>query len=652
MNTKRNKPSSQGDGYGEDPFMLTQDCDYPPPSKTLDMAAGNTAGDKVAEEDDDDIAIPTPIATLVFQDGRTEPVYKPLAGHEHLFKARPMSYSQPCFSRPASSTHRPLQPAPAQTPVNPQHMVSEASKTAQLHKQPGLRRHRKPVSHRQSLLKSKSLKRTRSHGQGLAPNRKVDATGDDVDDDSQTVEVLTEESYTFYIGNVDAFKEFLYRRFDELTMKPLRGIVTHWVKLLEPRRLGDWGKYHEMLPSEADTPPWWPKTVIYKEPSHLKKRELSTLAVEMMLVHREIDEIKRKSSWISKLRDVARFTIQTTSADHFSSSKGAAHSEEMKKRALDQILPSVFDVAQAYEDHIMQYNLFEGSGNVDPGRGKHHTWKPIPRPIRRPLTKRPRRAVTQGPNTKQETICEASGDETEPDDTMMRLTTIPHGLLQAAPSPRPSTVQIQAETQIHGQPSTAEDSSLQAWKAGTPASVSGPCTPTMFQEDCKMHRAASTPSSSFDQSLHGLHLGEEELDMKPDVRTMSDHGCMQPPYHMVPYSQPVPYPTAQSSFDGSTYQPTANYANQVPPRFTQNGPTFVNPFTMFNAPPPPMEYTQYASPMASANGYMYDQGLFSSTPMSFPSTPMSMPVTPTNGSVGFCGVPADYAVDPRGLHHF
>jgi hypothetical protein len=66
-------------------------------------------------------------------------------------------------------------------------------------------------------------------------------------------------------------KKFLHCRFDELTMKPLRGIVTHWVKLLEPRRLGDWGKYHEKLPSEAETPPWWPKTVIYKEPSHLKK---------------------------------------------------------------------------------------------------------------------------------------------------------------------------------------------------------------------------------------------------------------------------------------------------------------------------------------------------------------------------------------------
>lgn len=157
--------------------------------------------------------------------------------------------------------------------------------------------------------------------------------------------------------------------------------------------------------------------------------ELSTLAVEIMLVHRETDEIKRKGSWINKLREVAHFTIQTTSADHFSSSKGSAHSEEMKKRALDLILPSIFDVAQSYEDHIMQYSLFEGSDNVDPGRGKHHTWKPIPRPARRHPLKRPRRTVARSTDIVQGTICEASGDETEPDDTMVRLVAIPHGLL-------------------------------------------------------------------------------------------------------------------------------------------------------------------------------------------------------------------------------
>ena len=147
------------------------------------------------------------------------------------------------------------------------------------HKQPAscADRQEKPVVCQLGLPKSKSLKRSRSVAQGLALARQTDVTNEDVNEfdqanvDNLSAQVVTEESHTFYIGDIGAFKKFLYYRFDELTMKPLRGIVTHWIKLLEPERLGYWGKYHEMLPSEAESPPWWPRTVIYKEPSHLKK---------------------------------------------------------------------------------------------------------------------------------------------------------------------------------------------------------------------------------------------------------------------------------------------------------------------------------------------------------------------------------------------
>jgi hypothetical protein len=115
------------------------------------------------------------------------------------------------------------------------------------------------------------LKRSRSVAQGPSADRKTALDEDDAEEGKEVDDAITNESHTFYIGDIPALKKFLHCRFDELTMKPLRGIVTHWVKLLEPRRLGDWGKYHEKLPSEAETPPWWPKTVIYKEPSHLKK---------------------------------------------------------------------------------------------------------------------------------------------------------------------------------------------------------------------------------------------------------------------------------------------------------------------------------------------------------------------------------------------
>ncbi|KAJ4324229.1 hypothetical protein N0V94_001441 [Neodidymelliopsis sp. IMI 364377] len=686
MNTVKDNPSMTLDGPGEDPFALTENCDYPPPSKSVE-AHHNAAADNKPAEDDDDVALPTPIAMLMFTDGRAEPVYQPLAGHEHLFKPRSMNAPQTSVSS-RTPTHRPLKPAPIQTTGQPlvlcctgnsltlagssQHAVLTPRPSPLQEREAAPRKQRKSSSHRQGLLKSKSLKRTRSVAQGLAPTRKANPVSDDGDDDDeQPVEVVTEESYTFYIGDIDAFKDFLRRRFDELTMKPLRGIATHWVKLLEPRRLGDWGKYHEMLPHEADTPPWWPKTVIYKEPSHLKKNgtlrfktcvsptnsriELSTLAVEMMLVHRELDEIKRKGSWISKLREVARFTVQTTSADHFSSSKGAVHSEQMKSRALEQILPSIFDVAQAYEDHIMQYNLFEGSGNVDPGRGKHHTWKPIPRPVRRQRSKRPRRTVARSPDTVQEHFQEVSGDETEPDDTMNKLAWCPQPTQL-----RSLAAQSQTEARTPQQPSANDDSRRQKRAGDTPLSSSGPCTPITTQDDCKMNRTTSTPNSSFDQSLHGLHLGEEDLDLKPHTRTMSNQGNLQPQYTVVPYNQPMPYPSGVSDFTNNayqptnnTYQPTNNFANQAPTHFTHNSAGFVNPFSMFNAPPPSMGFTQYTSSMPTCNNaFQYERGMFPSTPMSFPSTPISVPMTPSDTSTSFHGLPSDFPVDPQGLHHF
>lgn len=349
----------------------------------------------------------------------------------------------------------------------------------------------------------------------------------------------------------------------------------------------------------------------------------------MMLIHRKIDEVKRKGPWISKLRDVAKFTVQTTSADHFSSSKGAAHSEEMKRRALEKILPSIFEVAQAYEDHIVQYNLVEGSGNKDPGRGRHHTWKPIPRPIRQQQPKRPRRTARS--DRVQEAVYEASGDETEPDDTMTSLARVPQGLPQALSSPLPVDAHAIA-------------------KVSTPI-ASGPCTPASIQDDCAMYRTASTPSSSFDQSLHGLHLGEEDLDMKPHLRAMSDHGGMQHPYNMPSYTQPLQYPTAPTNFNGQAYRSADNYANQAS-AFPHNAPTFVNPFTMFNAPAPPMSYNQYTSPMPAAHGIPYEQSIFPATPMSYPNTPMSLPMTPNDSSVTYHGLPADYSVDAQRVHHF
>lgn len=135
-----------------------------------------------------------------------------------------------------------------------------------------------------------------------------------------------------------------------------------------------------------------------------------------MLIHWKVDDVKRKSQWISKPQDVANFVVQAISADDFSSSEGAAHSGEMQKRALEETLSSTFGIAQAYKTHNVQSNLTEGSSNKDPGRGTHHTWNTIPSSIVEQQFKRPRRIAHS--ELVQKNVDEASGDETEPDDTM------------------------------------------------------------------------------------------------------------------------------------------------------------------------------------------------------------------------------------------
>lgn len=246
----------------------------------------------------------TPIATLVFRDGRTEPVYQPLAGHEHLFQAQPKTI----FSASSSDSMWNVsqieeaqyklsagQHAYSTLRTNDSFFSAETIQGAPCWSQKKVvtsallaaSRQTNSAKRERTSLGSKDLKRTRSIAQGF------DAAAGDTDPENMELftEKAAEESYTFYIGDTEAFKKFLRRRFNELTMKPLRDIAKEWIKLIEPRRLGHWGKYHNMKPSEAKTPPWWPQDVIYKEPSHLTKEgECGYVRCRRCLtVHRPLD---------------------------------------------------------------------------------------------------------------------------------------------------------------------------------------------------------------------------------------------------------------------------------------------------------------------------------------------------------------------------
>lgn len=185
-------------------------------------------------------------------------------------------------------------------------------------------------------------------------------------------------SHDLNIGDIEGLKHFYGVRLQELTMKPLRDIVTAWVKRLEPKRQKKYGPYFRFKPNEpiptssisrSRCPPWWPAEVPYIEPSHLKLRrkllsaasgpcpcvyspaiDIIPLAVDIMLVHRTIDEESGKRnhpSWILKLKQDAEYCVSSKDTDQFSSSRGGPYNTVMKTRALEIILPRYYSLSLA-----------------------------------------------------------------------------------------------------------------------------------------------------------------------------------------------------------------------------------------------------------------------------------------------------------------
>jgi hypothetical protein len=157
---------------------------------------------------------------------------------------------------------------------------------------------------------------------------------------------------------------------------------------------------------------------------------LITLAIDIILQHRDIavDEVKRQKPWACQLQRVAEFEVSMLPAEQYSSSRNAAFSTAMKQRAEKDILPSLFDVVQSYEDHVFQYSLWTYKDIGEAPRGKTVSWQCIPRPVKHvSRAKRPRRAVQ--PKVELEEVPEinaidddeSSGNETVPDDTMLKL---------------------------------------------------------------------------------------------------------------------------------------------------------------------------------------------------------------------------------------
>ncbi|KAF1850924.1 uncharacterized protein K460DRAFT_400958 [Cucurbitaria berberidis CBS 394.84] len=653
--------------FGTDPWIMVDTRESGP---KLGKSSSTVTATVAQDEAEDDIALPIPIAAtvplgkIVTADGRELPyyheipgfVYEPLPGFEHCFKARKPaqktrnSHHSPNTPQASPRPQQTQQPSKTASPSVSNSLLSgvaaskqHAAYTRRVNKSlrtqvPGPR---KPQTvHGSSVApkspRQKTLKRSRSVARGLSQHRPTQVSSEDEEDDDnddKDVIVLTEKSFSFYIGDIEEMKKFLRRRFDELTTRPLRTIVTAWIKQLEPRRLGGYGPYHKQLPSEQPsecTPPWWPQDVPYNEPSHLSKGHLQTLAVDVMLQHRDIDEVKRKGSWVAKLRQAAQCAVELTTAELFSSSKSMSFSEAMKERALNFILPSLFDVAQSYEDHLAQYNLYEGAGNTDPGDGRQLTWHPASRPPRQTFQRK--RIRTARPLPAPIVDCDASADETEVDDT------ISNSFLRQE--------QARARKQARGlrELRTIATSQQQVLAVPTRTATTDASTPAMPPQDNRPKSSMPTPNTSFHQSMDSLRLGEA-MDTDIDVKG----GEVPPPYDqsllrtIYSLNQPMQYSSSHAGYMNQVFQTEDDinsFSDAVQSSFDPgSAPCYANPFPAFPTPYSSQAgNSAFGASMASNNAgfpYEYD-GVFPPTPVV------------ALGTASFHGLPDEFKVVDQG----
>jgi hypothetical protein len=161
----------------------------------------------------------------------------------------------------------------------------------------------------------------------------------------------------------------------------------------------------------------------------------------------------------------------------------------MKARALDYVLPEIFDVMQSYEDYVAQNSVaLLNDPNATLPKGTNHIYFPVPRP--KQLTRKRVRSTQAVPAnvTKVETHKE-SGSETGVDEAREQN------------SRRYLRRQERSQAQVPGGPAPKVQKVDVPSPTGTPNPYT---TPASF--DLKEHTATATSDSSLGQSLNELHL--------------------------------------------------------------------------------------------------------------------------------------------------
>jgi hypothetical protein len=304
--------------------------------------------------------------------------------------------------------------------------------------------------------------------------------------------------------------------------------------------------------------------------------DLLTLAVEVMFIHRKIDEIKRRGLWLSRLCQIAVYAVETTAPNDFSSSKGSEHSEQMKQRALTDILPSLFEIATSYENHVVKFGLFEGSRKVDPGTGKQHTWQAIPRPARKLLARK--RARGNRVDGRELTYCDGSAEESSPDDSRSDRPRAASSTAQfETSSPRAPTG---ASKQVVA--SNGSHASIGRQQGPPPQSILPTTTSSSnYSKDSHLLHKAEIPLHGSHSAYHGRKMGIEgqafqtaeqsvvsfsdPLMSIPDVKGAMEgtQAQTQTPYEISPHGSHLLYDGFGTDFKGPTTQPIGWSGSEV-----------------------------------------------------------------------------------------
>lgn len=291
-----------------------------------------------------------------------------------------------------------------------------------------------------------------------------------------------------------------------------------------------------------------------------------------MLIHRRIDEQcgKRKKSWVRQLRAQAEYIVDSMPTETFSSSKEDVFNDTMKERALKEILPSLFNVAEAHEDYFTQYELFEGTNNKDPLKGKHITWKRLPRPPRGYTTRKRHRPSKPAAYTpREEPVSEDSGEETEADNMSASSSCFSSFQTkgdfcgkavqvkqESSPSPRLSSIPTRS--------ASPPDRTKRSSESPEPEPVAAESEPVIVQPGPVVAQPepvvaqlepVAAPFVAFDQSLRRLQLSDMSDMSNMDTKQGHDFQAIQFPYSF----GNAGFQTFNSMVVDPTHNPTTTY---------------------------------------------------------------------------------------------